>query len=282
MSSLRLGKRLEQQSPTNDRELLRHDCGRPVEIDISPGNPKALASPAARRGQEHPCRQIPAGGKRSRETVPARARSTPTAEGYAPRRSEEDAEHQRDHARAVLVELDRPLVRRLHRSDIAHAQSGLSQAQHTIDRCGRYLAELDKRIPNLRASLGKAEGILADRPGLERERHGIRRELDGDLSVRARSIADDPPEHVTDRLGPRPKAGRVADLWDEAAARLDQHESAFPSNSEYRHLGASRFWDDTPMGASHRAVDQACNRLDRGLGRGHGIEPRGLELGISR
>lgn len=193
----------------------------------------------------------------------------------------EAAEHQRDHARAVLEELDRPLVRRLHRSEISQARAELNRAQHTIEQCGSDLAELDKQIPKLRASLAKAEATLADRPGLERERHTIQRELDGDLSARARSIADDPPEHVVEALGPRPNRAAVADLWDEAASRLDQHESAFPSNSKYRHLGTSRFWDDTPVAASRRAVDQACSRLDRSLGRGHGIEPPGLELGLS-
>ena len=192
------------------------------------------------------------------------------------------AETRLEHARDVLDELDRPLVRRVHRAEISHALGGRNQAEGTIRGAGRELAELDEQIPQLQASVAQAEAMLARRPALDRERHGIRRELDRDLSARARSLGADPPEHVADRIGPRPPGAAVADLWDEAAARLDQHATAFPVDPEYRHLGLSRSWDDSPAATSRRAAERACERLDNSLGRGRSIEPPGLELGISR
>lgn len=122
---------------------------------------------------------------------------------------------------------------------------------------------------------------LRNRPTLERERQGIRGELDRDLSARASGIASDPPDHVLGRLGPRPDHGAAADLWDEAAARLDQHRTAFDVDDRYVHLGRSWSWNDTPEVASSRAASKACDRLDRSLGRAPAIEPPHLELGIS-
>ncbi|HEV2809783.1 MAG TPA: MobF family relaxase [Acidimicrobiales bacterium] len=199
-------------------------------------------------------------------------------------------EEQRDRSQEVLDELDRPLVRRLHRSEIGRARGDLNQAQGSIKRSAAELAETERDLPEIRASLAQARAAALDRPGLERERHGIRRELHQDRSVRAVYLADDPPRHVVDRLGPRPERGAVSDIWDEAAARLDQHTVAFDISGSYSHFGggphveeqASRSptWDGTAIAVNDRAVAQACEALDRSLGRAPAIEPPGLELGL--
>ncbi len=141
-------------------------------------------------------------------------------------------------------------------------------------------AEIDRDLPEVRASLDQARATALDRPGLERERHGIRRELDRDRGARALYLADDPPRHVVDRLGPRPEPGAASDVWDEAAARLDQHTVAFEIRGSYPHLGRSLSWEDTAIAANGRATSQACERLDRCLGRAPAIEPPALELGL--
>jgi len=72
------------------------------------------------------------------------------------------------------------------------------------------MTEIDGRLPAIQRSLADAQATMRDRVGLDRERHGIRRELDRDLSSRASSIADDPPSHVIERLGRAPSAGPIA------------------------------------------------------------------------
>jgi hypothetical protein len=49
---------------------------------------------------------------------------------------------------------------------------------------------------------------------------------------------------------------------------------------DYRHLGQSWRWESTAVAVHGRAVSQACERLDRSLGRAPAIEPPGLELGL--
>lgn len=192
------------------------------------------------------------------------------------------AEDRRDGAQAVMDEFDRPLLRRLHRPELVQAKADLMQAHGTIRESRVAMTEIDGRLPAIERSLAEAQATLRDRPSLDRERHGIRRELDRDLSSRASSIADDPPSHVIDRLGPRPERGPDCVLWDEAAARLDQHAIAFDADvsGRYRHLGRAWGWEDTAIAASGRAALQACERLDRGLGRVLAVEPPGLELGL--
>jgi hypothetical protein len=192
------------------------------------------------------------------------------------------AEDRRDGAQAVMDEFDRPVLRRFHRPELTQARATLNQAHGTIRDSRAAIAEIDGRLPTIQRSLADAQATIRDRVSLDRERHGIRRELNGDLSSRASSIADDPPSHVIDRLGQRPERGPGCVLWDEAAARLDQHATAFDVDvsGRYRHLGRAWGWEDTAIAASGRAALQACERLDSGLGRVLAIEPPGLELGL--
>jgi hypothetical protein len=192
------------------------------------------------------------------------------------------AEDRRDGAQAVLDEFDRPLLRRLHRPELVQATADLIQAHGTIRESRVAMSEIDGRLPAIQRSLADAQATLRNKPSLDRERHDLRRELDQDLSSRASSIADDPPSHVIDRLGPRPGRGPNGALWDEAAARLDQHASAFDVDvsGRYAHLERSWAWEDSAIAASSRAASQACERLDSSLGRALAIEPPGLELGL--
>ncbi len=117
-----------------------------------------------------------------------------------------------------------------------------------------------------------------DRPNLARERHGIRRELDRDLTARVPGLIADPPEYLADRIGSRPD-GAAAGLWDTAAARIDQHRTAYDIDSRDP-LGRAR-WDDTAFDASRLAATKACEGLERTLGRVHVIEPPHLAAGLS-
>ena len=186
------------------------------------------------------------------------------------------AEQSRDHAEEVLEAFDRPLLRRLHRSDIWQAQGNLNQAVGCIRDSTAEMAELNGHRPELEAAVAQAQATIRERPNLDRERHGIRYELERDLAARVPGLVADPPDYLVDRLGPRPEYGAAANLWDEAAARIDQHCTAFDVTT----LGRSRGWDDTAFDASQRAASKACDALDRTVGRVHAIEPLGLELSL--
>ena len=81
--------------------------------------------------------------------------------------------------------------------------------------------------------------------------------------------------------GHRPVGGAIADLWDEAAGRIDQNRTAFDIEGPGL-LGRHPRWDDGAYATSYRAGVNASERLDRALGRSRAIEPpsRGLGLGL--
>ncbi len=71
------------------------------------------------------------------------------------------------------------------------------------------------------------------------------------------------------------------ELWDDAAARFEQHRAAFGLDDSHDLLGPRcPRWDDSAMAMNQRTVLEACDALDRGLGRALEIEPPGLDLGL--
>jgi hypothetical protein len=185
----------------------------------------------------------------------------------------------RDEAMQVVDDHDHPLQRRFHRSELGQAHASLRQARLDIERQSTQLADLDRRLSELRSALRQAEQALRNRPALDREAHSIDRELQRDLTTRRAAIAADPPERFADWLGPRPNRGS-ADLWDDAAAHIDQHRSAFGITNDRNALGSSiRAWEESALVDSQRGVTNACDRLARNIGKVPVLE-RGLELGI--
>jgi conjugative relaxase-like TrwC/TraI family protein len=190
------------------------------------------------------------------------------------------AEARRDQALQIVNDYDRPIQRRLHRSELEQAQIIFHQSERDINAQTRELADIDGRLPGLRSSLRQAEETLRDRPALDRERHGIGRELERDLAARKSLLGADPPERFVEWLGPRPERGS-AERWDDAAARVDQHRTAFEVTSEWSILGPSaRSWEPSAFAASQREAAAATERLGRSIGRAHVLERPGLELGI--
>jgi hypothetical protein len=190
------------------------------------------------------------------------------------------AEARRDQALQIVKDYDRPIQRRLHRSELEQAQVILGQTERTIEARAKELADIDGRLPGLRSSLHQAEETLRDRPALGRERHAIGRELQRDLGARKSLLGADPPERLVDWLGPPPERGS-AERWDDAAAWIDQHRTAFEITSERSILGSTaRSWEPSAFAASQRQAAAATERLDRSIGRAHVLERPGPELSI--
>ena len=192
-----------------------------------------------------------------------------------------DAQERQAKAQQVIDDYDHPLRRRLHRSDLERAQATLGRATAAIGEHTTELAEIEARLPGLCSALEEAQALWRSRPELERERQGVRQRLGRDLDARKDGLAADPPDYVVELLGPRPDRSSASALWDEAAARIDQHRTAFDVTDERSALGSSRpIWDRSAFASSQREAVGACDRFDQALGRGRAIEPPSLEIGL--
>lgn len=197
------------------------------------------------------------------------------------RRELSEAESRLHHAQQVIDDYDHPLRRRLHRDELNQARRHLHQASGVVRDHTAELADIERRLPGLEASLADAQATYRDRPRMEWERHAVGRLIDSDLARRTPGLAADPPDYLVDHLGPRPERGAAADVWDEAAARIDQHRYAFGITDTRNVLGSLSFqWENTAFAENRRDASNACDRLDRSLGRGREIEPPSLELGL--
>jgi conjugative relaxase-like TrwC/TraI family protein len=196
-------------------------------------------------------------------------------------RSIRDGQRRLDHAQRDLAQHDRLLRRRRHRLDIDMARNIVRNTPTAIEQHRNELRELQARRPAVQRQLNRVEAAALQRPDLDSERRGLRHELEADVKARSTRASIDPPAYVTARLGPRPGHGAAAALWDETAARIDQHRAAFGITDARHALGPEPGWHDGAYGTSHRAVTEACQRLDRSLGRDVGIElSRGLSIDL--
>jgi hypothetical protein len=104
-----------------------------------------------------------------------------------------------------------------------------------------------------------------------------------DREERINDIRRDPPDWVTDRIGPRPDEPAAREHWDRAAAHLDDYREAFghPPTSERPPRGDHRdrhAWEDVHRSAAKAIVlhpDQPTIQLPPQLDR-----DLGLDLGL--
>jgi hypothetical protein len=180
-----------------------------------------------------------------------------------------------------LEDYDRPFHRRRHEAEIDGARRVIDYAERDIEKTRAALAKADARAPELERDLAAARVALGNRPALEAERHEIRQYLGADLAARASELRRNRPDHIISELGDRPPRGKAAGIWDDAAARIDQHRKAF-GITDTRDLLGHRRLDDRVFHASRDAAVQASQRFERVAGRDLGIKPPSRSISIER
>jgi hypothetical protein len=104
-----------------------------------------------------------------------------------------------------------------------------------------------------------AKEFLRRRPELESRVTEIDERLAHDRRVRARIARLEPPSAVVDTLGPRPRAAKKAQAWDQAAGRLHQHQAAFDIRDGIGDWPGR--YDRSAYGVSYDSVDAAIWKL---------------------
>ena len=127
----------------------------------------------------------------------------------------------------TVARFDKPLRRRGNEAKIADAKQAIDRLPHKMRDHAASARDLSERLDKTDQHLSRVEKRGQRKPALEAQLHTVTSRLDDDRTIRARQIHRIPPRRITDQLGPRPTSRQHAERWDVAAARLDQHQSAY-------------------------------------------------------
>lgn len=182
-------------------------------------------------------------------------------------------------AHDTIAQHDRPFRRKGHENEIANAHREVATTPALIPSHEARVGQLTDKIHNLDQQLHHAEQLDRQRPGLETQLADINARLGDDHRIRSRQIRRDPPEHITQTLGPRPHGGRPARAWDHAAGQLDQHRT---THNLTHGLGPTTDPEHTTGYRLSRAHAQhAINDLDHSIDREHQLSRHMEGPGIS-
>lgn len=190
-----------------------------------------------------------------------------------------EAKRRLDGARRQLAEHSSSSPANDDRHRIAVACQTIQAASGAIQRARATLTEHDAR----RYTLVRGDhdrNALYERAALESQRQSVRRHLDHDRQARGAQAAAEPPSYISGHLGLRPANGLAAQLWDDAAGRIEQHRAAFEVADNHYPLGARPRLAAGASAINHLVTAEACQRFDETLDRSDGLEPQERGLGI--
>lgn len=137
------------------------------------------------------------------------------------------AEAELRRAEAVIETHDRLLRRKKHEYKIQMARRELQRQPEVTRRAHATIASAENKLTNLAQRTAEAKARLHQRPDLESKVAEMDERLSNDLRVRTRIVRYEQPTAIVDTIGPRPQGASEAPAWDQAAARLHQHQTAF-------------------------------------------------------
>ncbi len=130
-------------------------------------------------------------------------------------------------ARDTIAQHDRPFRRKGHENAIRDAHRDIEALPADIRDQRKRIEKLSGTLHDIDRRLHKAEQLDQRRPTLETPLTDVDARLGDDRRIRTRQIRRDPPGRIVDTIGPRPNGGQPSRAWDNAAGRLDQHQTAF-------------------------------------------------------
>ncbi len=173
-------------------------------------------------------------------------------------------------AHDTIAARDRPFRRRGHEEAITNAKATIEAGPEDIAEQTIRIGEIEARLARIDRRLHNAHQI--DRPALEARLSDITERLSEDRQIRREQARHAPGEHIINEIGARSTRPRAGKRWDSAAARLDQHDTAYRRHGQ--HQSGPGFEHSLNLTRSAvAALTQALNRArgidspDYGIGR---------------
>jgi hypothetical protein len=168
-------------------------------------------------------------------------------------------------ATRTLDELDRPLQRRRHRSEIEQARRQVLDLPTSIEESEQALAELPEMVEAERAAKRETMQKAAagsDRDNSERAQVALR----DDARLRGEQTATDPDIRFLEHLGPVPEDPAARGQWVEAAGRVAQHHTLWGVPSGSVLVGPMPPLGNDEYPSTFYAATRAIHGLDRTIG----------------
>lgn len=184
-------------------------------------------------------------------------------------------------AKRILVEHDRPLHRRQHRTEIRQAKQDVAELPGKLDELHDELTDLVSR--HAAEKNAQRRTITAATTGPEdRAIDQTEAALSSDARARGEQIAADPDRRYVEHLGTVPDSAEVRERWVEAAGRVAQHHALWGHPLGATFVGhMPTFNNDDDYRHTFYAASQAIHHLDRTVGIPHPAQQReapGLSL----
>jgi hypothetical protein len=136
------------------------------------------------------------------------------------------------------------------------------------------MAQASSSLDQLDVDQRDALELLRRRPSLEAKVSELDDRLDADLRRRTRIARLEQPAAVVEVLGDRPTPGAAAQVWDQAAGRLHQHQAAFDLTAG---IGPRPgFFDDNIYAERWSELIRVINAVVEQPSLGRSIEPPGF------
>ncbi len=178
-----------------------------------------------------------------------------------------DARHLIEQHTHTLTECDRPLHRRGHQPEIAHAKQRLRLETTNLEMSEERLTKLEAKQHALDAEAATIEHAVAERSRLVDQHQHLQAVIGEDQQIRGLALTRSPSDAITNTIGVPPTDPNELELWQQAAGAIHQHRTAHHITDPDHTLGPTQeIWANNSYTHTRNHARRTINDLNATLG----------------